>query len=161
MILKSPVGSFQIKCNNNNNNYPSRPVLSQLPPIPTAETLPQLLIQGQGTNTPEVDNVFVVPDDLTRFCEASRINSLSIGHYATVLTKHIFSDKERENRNCLGRRNKLALDAAKLGLVKKLVFRYYAIKDDQREVIWRDCIKRIDDMLGRKQKSSQGNPFSV
>ena len=108
-------------------------------------------------STEEIEDLFVVPDDLVQFCERSRQNSLSVGHYATVITKKIFTESERENRNCTGTRSKLPLDPAKLGLVKKLVFRFYCIKDDEKERVWKNCVTRIDEMLRRKPKSSEAS----
>ena len=43
------------------------------------------------------EQLFEVSEEIVSFCEASRVNSLSIGHFATVLRKHIISAEERQN----------------------------------------------------------------
>ena len=96
------------------------------------------------------DELCSMPAELVLFCEQERPQSLSVGHFATVLTKKIFSEDERKGRNCLGRRSKLALDPVKLGLIKKLVFRYFVVIEENKESTWKECIIRIDEMLRRK-----------
>ena len=64
--------------------------------------------------------------------------------------KKKISEDERKGRNCLGRRSKLALDPVKVGLIKKLVFRYFVVKEENKESTWKECIIRIDEMLQRK-----------
>ncbi len=111
----------------------------QYTPVPPITPAP---IHRQGP-----DELFSVPEEMITFCERERPRSLSVGHFATVLTKQLFSENEREGRNCLGRRSKHALDPVKLGVVKKLVFRYYSIKEENKESTWKECISRIDEML--------------
>ena len=72
-----------------------------------------------------------------------RPRSLSVGHFTTVLTKQHFSENEREGRNCLGRCSKCALDPVKLGVVKKLVFRYYSIKDENKDPYGRNAFLKL------------------
>ena len=122
---------------------PSSPAASSLPSTPTAPA------------AVEKNDPISIPRELISFCEQTRKHCLSVGHFATILTKHIFSVQEREGRNCLGKRNKLALDPVKLGLVKKLIFCYYpARKEENKEATWKQCITRIDKMLRRKTRRS-------
>lgn len=128
--------------NRGNSSSPSTSSSSKL----STPTVPSVI---------ETDDFVSVPRELISFCEEARKHSLSVGHFATLLTKHIFSAEEREGKNCLGKRSKPALDPVKLGLVKKLIFRYYpAAKEDEKEPTWKQCITRIDEMLRRKPRQT-------
>ena len=91
-----------------------------------------------------------IPNELILFCVSARTNALSVGHFASVLAKHLISPEERENRNCLGKNGKLALDSVKLSQIKYLVFKYYDVAVRDQESVWKQCVVRIDEMLRRK-----------
>ena len=99
------------------------------------------------------EDLFVVPDNLVQFCERLRQNSLSVGHYATVRTKKIFTESECENRNCIGTRSKLPLDPAKLSLVKKNLFLdFTALKTMKRNAFEKKlCYKHRRDVKKKTQ----------
>ena len=109
---------------------------------------------------PASGNCVEIPQELTTFCEAARENSLSVGHFATVLVKHLFSEEERKDRNCYGKRKELALDPAKLGLLKKLVYKYFPTREDEKEGVWKECVTCIDEFLRRKPRSTSSGGVS-
>jgi hypothetical protein len=87
---------------------------------------------------------------LNNFCESARIKSLSVGHFSTIVVKHLFSDEQRVNKNCTGSKGKEALGSQKLELVKSIVFKYFDVIGNDKKNVWKTCVSRIDEMLRRK-----------
>lgn len=118
---------------------------------PQTSSTPLPLTATCTTTNRTTEPLDVDPEEHSTY-ESLRLKSLSSGHFATLLIRHLFTLEERSNRNCAGSRGKEALDPLKLEKVKQIVFKYYDDESRQNRVqFWKMCISRIDEFLRRKR----------
>ena len=124
------------------------PSMSVLQPAPSAPVLPT---SASGPSTPHPH--FESAIGLTKL-EVEMIfkESSSRKNFAARLTKRAFTEEERKRSNCHGKRGKDRLDPTRLGIVRRLTYYYYPLKQGQSEESdWlKECVKAIDEVNRRK-----------
>lgn len=86
---------------------------------------------------------------------AIKRTSCSVGNFAAKFLSVVFKPEELVNRNCAGTREKGALDAVKVNVVRKYALKMYPSSPAMEEGVWRKCVIAIDEFLRRKKGGKQ------
>ena len=92
----------------------------------------------------------LLPESQQETIHSIVMDACSRKNLAWRLVKHVFTEDELKGHNCYGRRNKPALDQAKLSRVQSLCYAYYPMPDDvvndleHMRITWRECCIAID-----------------
>ena len=66
------------------------------------------------------------------------------------MVRHLYTVEERKTSNVKGKLGKLPLDPARLAVVHRSAFEMYPLAMGEKEdVVWRLCIKSIDEVCRR------------
>ena len=83
---------------------------------------------------------------LTSIREDKAVSDLHVcQNFAWRLSKLLFSRNEMRNKNCCGRKGKVALDPVRLNQIREMVERHFPDNNRYRATeLWKSCTSRID-----------------
>ena len=120
---------------------PSTPVSALLPP-----SLPSQLHQHVS---PQLSS-----QHLAGLVNEVRLQSCSRSNFCANMVRRLYTREERMQSNVRGKLGKRQLDPGRLALVQQTALQVYPLGTGEREeVIWRHCIKAIDESCRRLNRS--------
>ena len=127
--------------------------MASLPSPMRSQPDKQLIAKKSPSTSSEVlQSILLLKND--SFLQTIKLRSNSIANFAAKLNCEVFSKEERMKSNVAGTRGKEKLNSNKIAAIRDATFSIYPTDVRQQHVVWKECIKAIDEMNRRLFRKS-------
>ena len=127
--------------------------MASLPSPMRSQPDKQLIAKKSPSTSSEVlQSILLLKND--SFLQTIKLRSNSIANFSAKLNCEVFSKEERMKSNVAGTRGKEKLNSSKIAAIRDATFSMYPTDVRQQHVVWKECIKAIDEMNRRLFRKS-------